>query len=76
VSHAPDVRAAALQLSEQERLELATELLESVEGAPDPEWERAWIQEIDRRIAAARAAGAQPLEWTDVRARLVARFSR
>jgi putative addiction module component (TIGR02574 family) len=71
-----DVRAAALQLSEQERLELATELLESVEGTPDPEWERAWIEEIDRRVSAARKAGAPSLEWGDVRARLLARFAR
>ena len=76
VSRASEVRAAALQLSEQERLELATELLESVEGAPDPEWERAWIAEIDRRVAAAKAAGTKPLEWSDVRARLLARFAR
>lgn len=54
---AADIRDAALQLAEQERLELATELLESVEGPPDPEWERAWIEEIDRRVAAADATG-------------------
>ena len=76
MGRASDVRAAALQLPEQERLELATELLESVEGPPDPEWERAWIEEIDRRVAAARAAGAQSLEWNDLRARLLARFGR
>lgn len=76
MGRASDVRAAALQLSEQERLELATELLESVEGTPDPEWERAWIEEIDRRVSAAREAGAPSLEWSDVRARLLARFER
>jgi putative addiction module component (TIGR02574 family) len=76
VSQAADVRAAALQLSEQERLELATELLESVEGTPDPEWERAWIEEIDRRVAAAKAAGTSGSEWTEVRSRLLTRFAR
>ena len=76
MSQASDLRAAALKLSEQERLELATELLESVEGTPDPEWQRAWIEEIDRRVAAARTTGTQPIEWTEVRARLLARFSR
>ena len=72
---AADIRAAALQLPEQERLELATELLESVEGPPDPAWERAWIEELDRRAAASDAAGTPAREWTDVRARLLARFA-
>lgn len=72
---AADIRAAALQLAEQERLELATELLESVEGPPDPAWERAWIEELDRRVAAADATGTPALEWTNVRARLLARFA-
>lgn len=76
MSRTSEIRAAALQLSEPERLELATELIESVEGPIDPEWERAWIEEIDRRIAADKAAGTQPLEWSDVRARLLARFAR
>ena len=72
---AADIRAAALQLDEQERLELATKLLESVEGPPDPEWERAWIEELDRGAAASAATGTPALEWTDVRARLLARFA-
>lgn len=76
MSRASDVRAAALQLSEQERLELATELLESVEGPIDPEWERAWVEECNRRIAADEAAGTQPLDWSDVRARWLARMNR
>ena len=36
--------AEALQLPEEERLALATELIDSVEGLPDPDWEAAWLK--------------------------------
>ena len=73
MSPVAQVRAAALLLTEQERLELATELLDSVEGQPDAEWERAWVEEIERRVAAARAGGAPAAPWSEVRARMLAR---
>ena len=38
-----------LQLPADDRLALATELLESVEGPEDPEWAQAWAAELDRR---------------------------
>jgi putative addiction module component (TIGR02574 family) len=65
-----------MELSEPDRLALATELLESVEGPADPEWERAWVEEIHRRVASARDGGPPPQSWDDVRARLIARFPR
>src|SRR4051812_26466907 len=45
--------SAALDLSEPERVELASRLLASVEDAYDPAWEEAWLAELDRRTAAA-----------------------
>ncbi|MBK7539414.1 MAG: addiction module protein [Myxococcales bacterium] len=50
-------------------------LLDSVEGQPDAEWERAWVEEIERRVSAARPdpPGAP---WEEVRARLLTRFAR
>ena len=76
MSSAAKLRAEALALPEDERLALATELFESVDGAPDPEWERAWIAECDRRVAAAAERGTPAPEWTEVHARLTARFAR
>ena len=40
----------ALQLPDDDRLALATELLDSVEGPQDPEWAEAWAAELDRRV--------------------------
>jgi hypothetical protein len=42
--------AEALALPEDERLELTSELLASVDGPPEPDWERAWADEIHRRV--------------------------
>lgn len=68
------VRDAALNLSKEDRLELIAELLDSVEGEPAAEWERAWVEEVEKRSAAARAAGKPQAPLAEVRARLLARF--
>lgn len=44
----------AMQLEPSERFELAEELLRSVEQV-DPEIDRLWIEEAERRLAAYRA---------------------
>jgi len=54
---AKELLAQALTLTEDERLDLATELIASVDGPADADWESAWLAEIDRRVAAARASG-------------------
>jgi putative addiction module component (TIGR02574 family) len=64
------VLAEALRLDEEARAELAAELLASLEGPGDPDAERAWDAEIERRIAAIEA-GTMPLEpWEQVRRRI------
>ena len=45
------VAEQALSLTARERLRLATELLESVEPHGEGDIERAWEEEIERRIA-------------------------
>ena len=48
----------------------ATELLNSVEGPEDQDWNEAWAQELDRRSAAAERS-EEPLElWESVEARI------
>ena len=44
---------AANALPEDERLALASELIASVDGLPDGNWEPAWLAELDRRVEAA-----------------------
>jgi hypothetical protein len=69
---ARDLAARALDLPEEERLALATEWIDSVEGLADPEWERAWLDELARR----RAAGAENAKpWSEVRARILRKLS-
>jgi putative addiction module component (TIGR02574 family) len=67
---------AASALPEDERLELASELIASVDGPPDGDWESAWLAEPDRRAEAARDRGEPASEWSDVRARLLSQLGR
>ena len=50
MSTARDLLAEALELDADERLHLATEILNSVEGN-DTDWSQAWSKELDRRAA-------------------------
>jgi putative addiction module component (TIGR02574 family) len=67
--------ADALELSADERLDLAAELLASVDGAADPDWERAWQDELDHRAAVSDADGSPPAEWSLVRARVLSKLA-
>ncbi|MEN0064317.1 MAG: addiction module protein [Myxococcota bacterium] len=69
---ARDLTNRALGLPEEERLALAAELIDSVEGAADPEWEAAWLEELERRKTHG-TSDAKP--WSEVRARLLRRLS-
>ena len=74
VDPARDLFSAALALPEDQRLHLASELLASVEEPEDAEWDGAWLAELERREHAVHAGGPPGSEWSDVRARLVARL--
>jgi putative addiction module component (TIGR02574 family) len=65
-----------LALPEDERLELASEILASVDGPADADWEATWLAELDRRAEAARARGGASSEWTEVRGRILKRLGR
>ena len=51
-----------------------TEATREVEERTDPEWEEAWLAELERREHAMRAAEAPGSEWSEVRARLIAQL--
>ena len=42
----------ALALPEDERLEVASEIIASLDGPADVNWSEAWVAELDRRTAA------------------------
>lgn len=68
-SHPPrGILADALSLPPQDRLALAAELIDSVEGASDSEWDAAWLAELDRR-ASTDADSSE--DWNVVRDRLL-----
>jgi hypothetical protein len=62
----------ALNLDEGDRLRLAAELIDSVEGPADPDWDAAWLEEIRPR----RQRGtADAVPWTEARTRVLRRLS-
>jgi len=60
----------ALQLSGKERVQLAGELLRTLDppgdDLPYEEWCRVWREEIDIRLAAADRGEIDPRPWPDV----------
>jgi putative addiction module component (TIGR02574 family) len=66
----------ALALSERERLQLASEIIASIDGPQDADWDAAWLAELDRRAEAAKARGETAADWSDVRARILQRLGR
>ena len=65
-----------LSLPEDERLELASEIIASVDGPRDAGWEAAWLGELDRRVEAAQSRGETGTDWTDARSRILKRLGR
>lgn len=55
----------AMQLKPEERFAVAEELLRSVEDA-DPEIDRCWLEEAERRLAAHRAGKVKGVPAEDI----------
>ena len=65
-----------LALPEAERLELASEIIASVDGPHDADWESTWLAELDRRADAAKTRGESGSDWSEARARILNRLVR
>ncbi len=66
------VAIEALNLDEADRLRLAAELIDSVDGPTDPAWDEAWLAEVQAR----RQHGtADAVAWPEARARVLRRLS-
>jgi putative addiction module component (TIGR02574 family) len=57
----------ALTLSDKERAELASSLIESLDSAVDADAEQAWQQEISRRLAEIESGKVKTVPWDEVR---------
>ena len=73
-NHAQRILEDALGLPEEERIGIANDLLESVEGASDPGWEEAWAVEIEARLQRYRDGVDKGVPWSEVRARISKRL--
>ena len=56
-------------------MDLAAELLASVDGPADPEWEQAWQGELVRRAAESDTSNEPPVDWSEVRARVLGKLA-
>jgi putative addiction module component (TIGR02574 family) len=61
----------ALQLSPEERADMAAELLASLDEPADAEVETAWAEEIERRARRVLAGESSGTDWAEARARIV-----
>jgi hypothetical protein len=60
-----------LALPEEERVDIATEIIASLDGPPDADWDVTWLAELDRRAKAAAQRGDTSADWSDVRSRIL-----
>ncbi|NOY93634.1 MAG: addiction module protein [Deltaproteobacteria bacterium] len=64
--------AEVLALPEADRAHIVKELLASFDGPADPDWETSWLAELDRRVDAASDGRELGVDWSAVRAELLA----
>ena len=70
-----DLPHKVLSLSEEERAELASSLLDSLDATVDEGAENAWGEEIARRIADIDSEKAKTVPWEEVRRRISSRLT-
>jgi len=66
----------AVELGEKDRALLAGLLLESIESEPDPDVEKAWAEEIQRRVNLVDDGKAELIPWEEVKREVHAKLSR
>jgi putative addiction module component (TIGR02574 family) len=65
----------ALALSEQERADLASTLIDSLDTTVDENAEAAWQEEIASRIANLDSGKAKTIPWEEVRRRISSKLT-
>lgn len=63
-----------LALPEGERMALVRVLIESLDDASEVDVERAWEEEVSRRVADLDSGAVRTVSWTEVQERIAARL--
>jgi len=74
-ARATQVLEEALDLSAEDRAELAAQLLSSLDGPADADAEAAWLVEIQRRATRAASGESAGIPRDEARARVTRRLS-
>lgn len=61
----------ALELTDNDRATLAGLLIESLESEPDPDVEKAWAEEAERRWREIESGQVKTIPWEEVKAKLL-----
>jgi putative addiction module component (TIGR02574 family) len=72
--HTSDLLQKALTLSEEERADLACSLIDSLDATVDEGAEKAWGEEIARRISDLDSGKAKTVPWETVRGKISSRL--
>lgn len=67
---------SAMVLTEEERLQVASELITSVDGPADADWDATWLAELERRCEAADSRGETADDWKAVRGRILSQIGK
>jgi putative addiction module component (TIGR02574 family) len=70
------LRSEALSLPQEDRAELAHELLRSLDEPRDVDAAKAWDEELDRRLDAIDAGTAQMIDKDELRRRMKQRIDQ
>ena len=65
----------AVELGEEDRALLAGLLLESIESEPEPDVEKAWAIEIERRVNLLDDGKAELIPWEEVKRQVHAKLA-
>lgn len=65
------ITTAALAMSVEDRQDLLVQLMDSLDGPPDEDYEEAWAAEIKRRLDDVRSGKAVTVPWEEVRRKLL-----
>tara|TARA_R110002073_G_C9488815_1_gene580641 strand:+ start:3275 stop:3508 length:234 start_codon:yes stop_codon:yes gene_type:complete len=75
-SRAAQIYTQALELEIDERAELASQMIASIDGLPDADAESAWAAEIESRARRAITGETQGIDWTSIRSRVKSKLAR
>ena len=65
-----ELLSQVMKLPAGDRLSIASDVLDSVEGTEDSEWSAAWLAELDRRAAAVERGDVELEDWEVAKARI------